>query len=787
MALTQSLLVLLLFTIVNAAVGPAAVAHRTPSGSLSDTQESFPNDPLSIIRPVMEVASQENSDSSMGVMQETAHRVLPPPLWNIFFEELPELMFESNYEPEAQAEWEGNALPNFNWLEKLAPYYLPNTTNVSSECRRDVHAISAAIAKGDDWAQRIVDSWGKFSDGLLAGNTMQMGLLDECLMASVNSQDPDAHFRGQYCAFSFSMKPKSRRGLEEGYDEEEEEKEEEMGVEVQIPELHVANLKGMLKLALPYNLMATCIPSTCTEEEYMVSLVDQLNKTGLELSMLECQTKDLPTLRYNAADIIMIITLIIMGILVVVGTVADVWIQTSEDQEAAQGPLRYFLVFSFYTNLSKIFRINVKENEEVISCLHGMRVLSMCWVVIAHSYLLSIMNSANKGLITQMVAEHPYFYQIILNGYPSVDTFFVMSGLLVAYNVTKEYQRTSKFNVPLYYIHRFIRLAPPIMLLCGFLAVFPPLFVQGSVSPIMTTKGNMVDNCINYWWRDSFFITNAFIGHKDGQSCLPVCWYTAVDFQLYIVTPLMLLPIVYFRRTRAVVFGSWLLASVIIPMSIIGGRQLPPTNVMDVTQQDAGNSMEYVYTKPWCRASPYLMGLGLGYFLRVVDKEKVQLKWWQAVLGWIAAVATMSAVVFGLKDYNTLTMKPHEYVPAISILYGGLHRLAWGVAVAWMVFACHMGYGGPINSLLGHPIWQPLSRLTYSIFLIALNAQTIYYSYYSRLPLYFTPFYKLMETAGILLISTFGGVLLSLLTESPVLGLEKLLLRKPATTSVKVP
>ncbi|KAK8406205.1 hypothetical protein O3P69_007137, partial [Scylla paramamosain] len=613
MALTQSLLVLLLFTIVNAAVGPAAVAHRTPSGSLSDTQESFPNDPLSIIRPVMEVASQENSDSSMGVMQETAHRVLPPPLWNIFFEELPELMFESNYEPEAQAEWEGNALPNFNWLEKLAPYYLPNTTNVSSECRRDVHAISAAIAKGDDWAQRIVDSWGKFSDGLLAGNTMQMGLLDECLMASVNSQDPDAHFRGQYCAFSFSMKPKSRRGLEEGYDEEEEEKEEEMGVEVQIPELHVANLKGMLKLALPYNLMATCIPSTCTEEEYMVSLVDQLNKTGLELSMLECQTKDLPTLRYNAADIIMIITLIVMGILVMVGTVADVCIQISEDQEAAQGPLRYFLVFSFYTNLSKIFRINVNENKEVISCLHGMRVLSMCWVVISHSYLYSVTISANKGLLGQMVAEHPYFYQIILNGYPSVDTFFFMSGLLVSYNLTKEFQRTSRFNILLYYVHRFIRLAPPILLLCGFFAVFPPLFVQGSVSPEIIRKGKMVDNCIRYWWRDSFFLTNIFLGHEDRLSCLSVCWYTAVDFQLYIVTPFMFLPLLYHCKSGTVVLGTWLLASVIIPMSIIGICQLPPSLVMDTTAEKSWNAVTYVYTTPWCRATPYLVGLALGY------------------------------------------------------------------------------------------------------------------------------------------------------------------------------
>lgn len=111
MDLTQSLpLLLLLLTIVHAAVGPDAVAHRTSSAGLSDSQETLLNDALEIIRPETNGADQENSDSSMNVVQETAHTVLPPPLWNIFFKELPELMLESDYEPEAQAKWEVRSL-----------------------------------------------------------------------------------------------------------------------------------------------------------------------------------------------------------------------------------------------------------------------------------------------------------------------------------------------------------------------------------------------------------------------------------------------------------------------------------------------------------------------------------------------------------------------------------------------------------------------------------------------------------------------------------------------------
>ncbi|KAG0719426.1 O-acyltransferase like protein [Chionoecetes opilio] len=186
---------------------------------------------------------------------------------------------------------------------------------------------------------------------------------------------------------------------------------------------------------------------------------------------------------------------------------------------------------------------------------------------------------------------------------------------------------------------------------------------------------------------------------------------------------------------------------------------------------------KWVYTKPWCRASPYLVGLCLGYLLRVVDREKVKLTWWQVALGWVAALATMSAVVFGVTDYNTFS-GIHEYNPAISILYGGLHRLAWGVAVAWLVFACHMGYGGLANSFLAHPFWQPLSRLTYTIFLIAFNTQFFVVFFMARVPIYYGNFNMVMVTIGILVLSAIGAVLLSLLTESPVLGLEKLILKK---------
>ena len=62
-------------------------------------------------------------------------------------------------------------------------------------------------------------------------------------------------------------------------------------------------------------------------------------------------------------------------------------------------------------------------------------------------------------------------------------------------------------------------------------------------------------------------------------------------------------------------------------------------------------------------------------------------------MGWTLASITGLLVVFGMYNYNLLTSQfPYEMMT--SVTYGGGHRLAWGAALGWVVFACHNGYGG---------------------------------------------------------------------------------------------
>ena len=79
-------------------------------------------------------------------------------------------------------------------------------------------------------------------------------------------------------------------------------------------------------------------------------------------------------------------------------------------------------------------------------------------------------------------------------------------------------------------------------------------------------------------------------------------------------------------------------------------------------------------------------------------------------------------VLFGL--YPTF-QEGYEYQRWFSTIFIGFHRVAWCIALSWVVFACVHGYGGPVDMFLSLPIFQVLGRFTYSMFLIHSTLQSM--------------------------------------------------------------
>lgn len=55
--------------------------------------------------------------------------------------------------------------------------------------------------------------------------------------------------------------------------------------------------------------------------------------------------------------------------------------------------------------------------------------------------------------------------------------------------------------------------------------------------------------------------------------------------------------------------------------------------------------------------------------------------------------------------------------------YDSFSRVSWAIALAWIIFACVNGYGGPVNWFLSLTFWQPLSRISYCLYIVHLIIQ----------------------------------------------------------------
>ncbi|ROT66810.1 putative nose resistant to fluoxetine protein 6-like [Penaeus vannamei] len=318
-----------------------------------------------------------------------------------------------------------------------------------------------------------------------------------------------------------------------------------------------------------------------------------------------------------------------------------------------------------------------------------------------------------------------------------------------------------------------LRLLPPILVVSGLFGTVTRFFETGPFFSYWETY--VYPSCRDYFWKDILMLNNFNLEDRIG-SCLGQCWYVSVDTQLYLVAPLFILPLVYKEKLGKMWLYFVTLMSVMIPALIIYVNDLPPSNVM--VGEKGGEYFEKVYLKPWTRAGPWVMGIWLGYVFHKQGKERFILKQWQVVVGWSFSTIAALLIQFGMYSYNTIPAKA-MYEIMTQVTYGGLQRSVWAACLAWIVFACHNGYGGFVDRILSHPVWQPLGRITYSLYLVALPMQSAI-TFTARTHFVFTYIAKIFETTGALFISGVVAVLVSLSAESPILGLEKLLLRRPA-------
>ena len=127
-----------------------------------------------------------------------------------------------------------------------------------------------------------------------------------------------------------------------------------------------------------------------------------------------------------------------------------------------------------------------------------------------------------------------------------------------------------------------------------------------------------------------------------------------------------------------------------------------------------GSAMNPVY-----RASPYLIGIFLGYILykkySIADLPiRKSFQDQLCVMLWVIAIYFCKITMFGTIEEFNGTRHFTKWENANFLMFSGL---AWSIGISIVIFFCNTGYGGVVNSVLSWPGWDPLVRLSYGVYL----------------------------------------------------------------------
>jgi peptidoglycan/LPS O-acetylase OafA/YrhL len=168
------------------------------------------------------------------------------------------------------------------------------------------------------------------------------------------------------------------------------------------------------------------------------------------------------------------------------------------------------LAFSFYTNLIKLFKTqpNGGKRTDMIGCLNGIRVLSILWIMFGHRMTTMYAASPKINFVFFLDWVKQYPSMIVYAGTVAVDTFFLLSGLLVTKGMLRELDKNRSLNIVQLYVHRYLRLTPSIamvifvnMSLAKYLGSGP--FWKASY---MTAR----ESCDKSWWVTLLYFQNYF-------------------------------------------------------------------------------------------------------------------------------------------------------------------------------------------------------------------------------------------------------------------------------------
>ena len=546
-----------------------------------------------------------------------------------------------------------------------------------------------------------------------------------------------------------------------------------------------------------------CGPSVCVEESYnqlhniinplLGYALDQIyNTSGIQVQS-NFKDPDLqhPDLDGGAYFVIIIVCFLLL--LVVLGTVIEIYNmigkkvekddnlayqQINEESPIKESKLVKLVVFlkafSLIANAEKVFSLKPTSDQN-LDIFNGVRFLSMCWVILGHTYMLRIKMIYTTNQILDII-EKPGISTIVLSGPYSVDIFFFLGGFFVSFVLVTKFKALKKASFKVFgeiYFHRIYRIWPSYVL-C--ILIFYKVSVYLWIGPAWSFFNSMVNMCDGKWWTNLLYIDNLF-GRDTSHYCFGWGWYLSNDFQMFLVSPFVLF--LYTRNKKIGLASLWSLLGISFLISFLVSYK--NHFKIDTIGENNDNTefFNLYYSKPWIRCDVYILGLILGiFYLNYKNKDNyLTLKRWLNNTYYLHIVCYAIGIL--LVNLMIWLIIPIQKVNDSSvwndtqhIFYLIFHRFTFVFGFVLVILPGLLTGKDVVYEILSFRLFTPLGRLTYCTYLVHLIvlART---SFGTNQSFYASNEAFIYVALTDLVISLFAGFVLSVVAEVPLLTIEK--------------
>ncbi|XP_063626463.1 nose resistant to fluoxetine protein 6-like [Cydia splendana] len=373
-----------------------------------------------------------------------------------------------------------------------------------------------------------------------------------------------------------------------------------------------------------------------------------------------------------------------------------------------------------------------------LKMFNGVKSFTTFLVVMGHSPMAALITSNNTHFIE--LTYYNAIYHIFHNGNLIVQSFFMTSGFLLAFNllVVEEKVKLTWNKFPKWTMLRWMRLTPPYAVVLAVVATWMRRFGNGPMW--QTAVGVEVDACRRDWYYHLLYVND----YVDYSQCMSHTWYLAADFQLTILG-LLLFCCLRSWRARKIAIAVTFAVGVVTPAAHTYFQNLSPILILApevarhyfVEDPTFNNLYKRGHTNVVC----YAMGLALGMWVYklmntnfdVTKYKKYRIVYWSTFPAGVLLI--ICGGVFYIDGIQIPLAVRVAYAPIVKILFG----MIGFILTLGTIFKLETVYRG----LLEWRGWAVFGRISYCAYLV--HVSVIRYSAANHTSLLHSNFFQIVS------------------------------------------